>query len=142
MRSVPEYYVIADGRVWCVSSAAWVADDNAEYQAWLAAGHAAGRAPDADGQCSAAGLHDALTFYGLPLGALATAAEMGAVIRAERDKRIGATDYLLMPDYPLAAESLAAVKTYRQALRDLPAQEGFPWAGEISAVPWPAMPTI
>ena len=142
MLSGPDYYVIADGRVWCVSSAAWVAGDDAAYQAWLAAGHTAGRAPDADGTASASGLHDALVFYGLPLGALATAGEMGAAIRAERDRRIAATDYLVMPDYPMATDALAAVKTYRQTLRDLPARDGFPWDGDIAAAPWPALPNM
>ena len=46
-------------------------------------------------------------------------------LRAERDRRIAATDYLLMPDYPLAENSRAAVQSYRQALRDLPTQEGW-----------------
>ncbi|GAB2902408.1 hypothetical protein GCM10027202_33670 [Microvirgula curvata] len=46
--------------------------------------------------------------------------------RARRDALITATDYLLMPDYPIGAGQLAEVRTYRQALRDLPLQPGFP----------------
>lgn len=63
-------------------------------------------------------------------------------LRAERDKRIAATDYLLMTDYPISEEDKAAVQTYRQALRDLPAQEGAPWDGGESETPWPQAPAV
>ena len=63
-------------------------------------------------------------------------------LRAERDRRIAATDYLIMPDYPLAEDSRAAVQSYRQALRDLPTKEGAPWDGGGDATPWPAMPVV
>jgi hypothetical protein len=36
------------------------------------------------------------------------------------------SDWTQMPDSPLSDEDKAAWATYRQALRDLPAQEGFP----------------
>lgn len=65
-----------------------------------------------------------------------------ARLRAERDSRIAATDYLIMPDYPLAENSRAAVQSYRQALRDLPTKEGAPWDGGGDATPWPAMPAV
>lgn len=58
-------------------------------------------------------------------------------LRAERDRRLSATDYLLMPDYPLNDTLKGAVQLYRQALRDLPAQEGAPWDGGGEATPWP-----
>lgn len=58
-----------------------------------------------------------------------------AALRSERDKRLADTDYMVMPDYPIDADKLNAVKEYRQALRDLPQQEGAPWVdGDI---PWP-----
>lgn len=62
-------------------------------------------------------------------------------IREERDRRIAGTDYLVAVDYPLTAEKLERVKTYRQALRDIPQQEGFPWSGEVDdpAIPWPVL---
>lgn len=63
-------------------------------------------------------------------------------LRAERDRRIAATDYLIMPDYPLAEDSRAAVRSYRQALRDLPTKEGAPWDGGGETTPWPAMPAV
>lgn len=63
-------------------------------------------------------------------------------LRAERDKRIAGTDYLLMADYPISEENKAAVQTYRQALRDLPAQEGAPWDGGEEETPWPQIPAM
>ena len=62
-------------------------------------------------------------------------------IREERDRRIAVTDYLLAVDYPISAEKLELVKAYRQSLRDIPQQEGFPWSGEIDdpAIPWPVL---
>lgn len=62
-------------------------------------------------------------------------------IREERDRRIAVTDYLVAVDYPLDAEKLELVKTYRQALRDIPQQEGFPWSGEVDdpTIPWPVL---
>ena len=62
-------------------------------------------------------------------------------IREERDRRIAGTDYLVAVDYPLTAEKLELVKTYRQALRDIPQQAGFPWSGEVDdpAIPWPVL---
>ena len=65
-----------------------------------------------------------------------------ANLRAERDRRIAATDYLIMPDYPLPEDSRAVVQAYRQALRDLPVLEGAPWDGGGEATPWPAMPDV
>ena len=58
-------------------------------------------------------------------------------VRAKRDSLISETDYLLASDYPISAEDLEAVKVYRQALRDVPQQEGFPLD-----VVWPELPSI
>ena len=55
-------------------------------------------------------------------------------IRARRDRLLAATDWAVLPDSPLDAQSLEAVKTYRQALRDVPQQEHFP-----GAITWPRM---
>ena len=66
-----------------------------------------------------------------------TVTELFASLRAERDRRIAATDYLVMPDYPLTEEAKATVSTYRQALRDLPQQAGAPWDGGDDLTPWP-----
>lgn len=61
-------------------------------------------------------------------------------LRAERDQRLAATDYLLMQDYPLDDTRKEAVRLYRQSLRDLPSQEGAPWDGGGEATPWPELP--
>lgn len=56
-------------------------------------------------------------------------------VRDKRDNLIGETDYYLMPDYPSNPQNLEELKIYRQALRDLPKQEGFP-----RDVRWPDVP--
>lgn len=69
-----------------------------------------------------------------------TQEELAASIRAERDRRITATDYLVMPDYPLDTDKLEEIKAYRQALRDLPQQPGFPWGGpDDPECTWPSL---
>lgn len=63
--------------------------------------------------------------------------EVAEQVRIERDSKLAATDYLMMPDYPLPEEDRATVVAYRQALRDVPTQEGFP-----CEVVWPSEPKI
>lgn len=58
-------------------------------------------------------------------------------IRAKRDKLLDATDWAVLPDSPLDEPSQTAMKAYRQALRDVPQQVGFP-----NSVSWPNMPEI
>ena len=70
-----------------------------------------------------------------------TLEELAASIRAERDRRLAMTDHLVMPDYPISSGKLEDAKAYRQALRDLPQQSGFPWGGpDDPACPWPEEP--
>lgn len=71
-----------------------------------------------------------------------TDAELFGSLRAERDRRLTLTDYAMMPDYPLTSEQRQAVTIYRQALRDLPAQEGAPWDGGGELTPWPVAPAF
>ena len=98
-----------------------------DEHATLLAGQSAGQRIEADEHG-----HPVLRDAPVPSNdALADAA------RARRDALITATDYLLMPDYPISAEQLAEVRSYRQALRDVPLQAGFP-----SGIDWPAPPTI
>lgn len=54
-------------------------------------------------------------------------------VRAERKRRLSATDWTQLPDVPLATKKQWAM--YRQALRDLPEQFGFP-----TEVVWPETP--
>ena len=60
---------------------------------------------------------------------------LAASARQKRDRLIAATDYLITPDYPISDDRLAKVKTYRQALRDIPEQSGFP-----RTIIWPDKP--
>ena len=60
---------------------------------------------------------------------------LAASARQKRDRLIAATDYLVTPDYPIESDRLAKVKTYRQALRDIPEQAGFP-----RTITWPKKP--
>ena len=71
-----------------------------------------------------------------------TESERFELLRSARDAKLTATDYLVAPDYPLADEQRAVVTAYRQALRDLPAQEGAPWDGGGELTPWPEMPVV
>lgn len=53
-------------------------------------------------------------------------------VRIKRDKLIAETDFYMLPDAPEAPAGLAE---YRQALRDITEQEGFPFDLE-----WPVKP--
>lgn len=64
-----------------------------------------------------------------------TTEEIAAQVRAKRDALLAETDFLMMPDYPLGEEDSAALKIYRQGLRDVPTQEGFP-----TEITWPDFP--
>ena len=64
-----------------------------------------------------------------------TVQELASRVRSQRDTKLSDTDYLIIPDYPISPEDLEAVKAYRQALRDIPEQSGFP-----KNVQWPVEP--
>lgn len=59
-------------------------------------------------------------------------AEQGEGIRRSRNQMLSETDWTQLEDSPV---DKAAWATYRQALRDVPTQEGFPWT-----VQWPEKP--
>ena len=71
-----------------------------------------------------------------------TEEEIAEQVRAKRDSLIAKTDFLVMPDYPLTDEEREAVQTYRQALRDIPQQEGFPTEVVWPEVEWPEVTTV
>ncbi len=54
---------------------------------------------------------------------------------AERDRRLTASDWTQLADAPLDDTALVLWQSYRQALRDVPQQAGFP-----GAVDWPGVP--
>lgn len=60
---------------------------------------------------------------------------MGGQMRAERSRRLRATDWTQAPDSPLDAQAKIAWAVYRQQLRDLPEQAGFPDCA------WPTAPS-
>lgn len=68
-------------------------------------------------------------------GSAANLAQLAARVRAERDARLTVCDWTQMPDAPLTTEAKAAWAAYRQQLRDVPGQAGFPLAVE-----WPPIP--
>jgi hypothetical protein len=56
-------------------------------------------------------------------------------VREDRAQALSQCDWTQVPDAPLTAEQKAAWAAYRQELRDLTTQEGFPWN-----VTWPTKP--
>jgi hypothetical protein len=58
-------------------------------------------------------------------------ASMAASVRKERDRKLAETDWMALSDVTMSEE----MATYRQALRDITAQEGFP-----HSVNWPVKP--
>lgn len=67
----------------------------------------------------------------LPIPVDETVPDMAAQVRAERDARLMLTDWIYLPDVTPPTD-MAAWESYRQALRDVPQQEGFP-----EEVVWP-----
>ena len=60
-------------------------------------------------------------------------AEQAKAVREDRNRRLAETDWTQLADAPVNAQAWA---TYRQALRDVTAQAGFPWD-----IAWPEKPT-
>jgi hypothetical protein len=60
-------------------------------------------------------------------------AEAAKSVRAKRDKLIAETDWVIVMAKETGTNIPSAVKTYRQALRDLPSADGFP-----HTMTWPA----
>jgi len=58
--------------------------------------------------------------------------QKAAEVRVERNAKLSATDWTQIAD---ATGNKAAWATYRQALRDITAQSGFPWI-----IKWPDAP--
>lgn len=56
-------------------------------------------------------------------------------IRAQRNALLLETDYLVNNDYPISDSDKKLIREYRQALRDIPQQRGFP-----KNVVWPEKP--
>ena len=115
------HYSLDDGRYWDITAA--------EFVASLPEGAVCASCGDIDT------LVYNLDFFKFSKGELKTDAEYASEARAERDRLLAETDFLMMPDYPLDEERKAAVLAYRQALRDVPEQAGFP-----RQIDWPVKP--
>jgi hypothetical protein len=59
-------------------------------------------------------------------------AERAVIIRQERSTKLKDCDWTQLADSPVNKETWA---TYRQSLRDVPSQSGFPWT-----ITWPTQP--
>lgn len=57
-------------------------------------------------------------------------------VRLTRDIELKKCDWRVMPDSPLSDSKVAEWKTFRQALRNIPTQSGFP-----ANVIWPTKPS-
>ena len=121
------YYILGDGRAWSI--------DEAKFVDTVPEGKKALPCVDENGEFSLDVLASCLDFYGFDKGELKTDAEYASEARAKRDALLAETDFMLMPDYPLSEAKRAAVAAYRQALRDVPAQAGFP-----RQIDWPVKP--
>ena len=64
-----------------------------------------------------------------------TDSKQSDVIRYERNLRLSKTDWVFAPDSPLNDTKKQQYVVYRQSLRDVPSQAGFPWD-----VQWPIEP--
>ena len=58
-------------------------------------------------------------------------------VRDKRDKLLADTDWTQTDDAPLSSEDKESVRKYRQALRDITAQSGFP-----QKIVWPDKPAV
>lgn len=58
-------------------------------------------------------------------------------VRNQRTSLLFSTDIYMLSDYPISEEKRNEFKIYRQALRDVPQQEGFP-----DNIVWPEKPSI
>ena len=61
--------------------------------------------------------------------------EQAKSVRQSRDDKLKETDWIVIKNLELNANIPGAWEVYRQALRDIPAQSGFPWT-----ITWPESP--
>lgn len=75
--------------------------------------------------------------------------ELAALLRTKRDALITSCDWIVQRheeelirclDTSIDIDTYEAWLDYRQALRQLPEQEGFPWDGGGDETPWPEEP--
>lgn len=59
---------------------------------------------------------------------------LASEVRAKRDKLLAETDKYVLEDFPITDEEKEKYKKYRNALREIPEQEGFP-----HTISWPTI---
>ena len=123
------HYLIDDGRIWSVAEAKFV--DSVPEDG------IPGTCPDEEGKNSLKGLIEGLEFYHYPKGELKSDEEYAQEARAKRNQLLDETDYLVNPDYPVSDQKKEEIKAYRQLLRDISKQPGFP-----RNIEWPVKPVI
>ena len=128
-RKPTTHYVLDDGRVWDISEGAFVSS--------VPEGSVPVLCRDEQGNSTLEGLIACLDFYGFPKGELKTDDEYAAEVRAKRNELLSETDYMMMKDYPLSSEKEQQLAEYRQQLRDITKQSGFP-----RDITWPEKPVI
>lgn len=64
-----------------------------------------------------------------------SAESIAGKVRVDRNAKLAASDWAVLSDAPLTSEQKAEWKAYRQSLRDLTSQTGFP-----STINWPLAP--
>jgi hypothetical protein len=62
-------------------------------------------------------------------------AEQAVSVRSSRDTKLKESDWVVIKNLELNANIPGAWEVYRQALRDIPTQTGFPWT-----ITWPVAP--
>lgn len=62
-------------------------------------------------------------------------ADLWATVRAERNRRLAASDWAVLPDVPMTVERRQQWEAYRQALRDITDQ------ADPATIVWPVPPT-
>ena len=122
-----EYFTLDDGRVWHV--------DGAKFVDSVPEGMPSSECRDSDGKATVEELLYMLRWNKYPLGELATDEDLAKEARKKRNKLLSETDYMLMKDYPLTEEKEQQLTEYRQALRDISLQPGFP-----RNIEWPVKP--
>lgn len=113
------------GTVYQYSQRQGVEEINGKWYTKYALGPTFVDTEDKDGKVTTAAEHEAAYKA-------AKDAEQAKRVRDDRTKRLAETDWTQLPDAPVDTQAWAA---YRQALRDITAQAGFPWD-----VLWPISP--
>jgi hypothetical protein len=67
------------------------------------------------------------------------AEEFKNLVREERNRRIAASDWAVMPDSPITGDNLTHVQEYRTLLRNFPSTT-MPTSGRLEDLIWPAAP--